>query len=185
MKNFRKIIIIFNWISIVFLFTSNIQAQDNFGIGVNFGGGSMGGNLVNSGSFNTSLFVEGNPGFDGNYLMRLTFVYITDMNVLLPNITNRYYPFLKGISLKGIQSQDYDNSIYSEEGLGILALNDRTYSNYNLWDYGAAFSVLVGLDLRHGVEKGFKIGIGGEYGLTFTNTSVRYLSVYLQSILFF
>jgi hypothetical protein len=47
------------------------------------------------------------------------------------------------------------------------------------------FSVLVGLDLRHGVEKGFRIGLGGEYGLTFTNTSVRYFSVYLQSIFFF
>ena len=107
------------------------------------------------------------------------------MNVLLPTLTDRYTPFLKGISLKGIQSQSFDNSIYSEEGLGVLALNDRTYSSFNQWDYGAAFSVLVGLDLRHGVEKGFKIGIGGEYGLTFTDTNVRYLSVYLQSILFF
>jgi hypothetical protein len=185
MKNFRKIIINFIAILIVFLFTADIQAQDNFGIGVNFGGGSIGGNLLNSGSFNTSLFVEGNPGFNGNYLIRLTFVYVTDMNVLLPSNTIRYYPFLKGISLKGIQSQDYDNSIYSEEGLGVIALNDRTYSSFNVWDYGAAFSVLVGLDLRHGVEKGFKIGIGGEYGLTFTNTTVRYLSAYLQSVLFF
>jgi hypothetical protein len=162
-----------------------IQAQDKFGVGVNFGAGTISGNLPSEGSFNTSVFVEGNPGFRGNYLMRLTFVYVTDMNVLLPTLTDRYTPFLKGISLKGIQSQSFENSIYSEEGLGVIALNDRTYSTFDSWDYGVAFSVLVGLDLRHGVEKGFKIGIGGEYGLTFTNTTVRYLALYLQSALFF
>ena len=169
----------------LFIFTAKIQAQDNFGVGVNFGAGSLGGNFQSSGSFNTSIFVEGNPGFKGNYLMRLTYLYVTDMNVLLPTPLNNYYPFIRGISLKGIQYQDFDNSIYSEEGLGALAINDRTYSNLNEWDYGVVFSVLVGLDLRHGVEKGFRIGLGGEYGLTFTNTDVRYLSIYLQTILFF
>jgi|GEM_PF-463147 hypothetical protein len=185
MKIINKTILYIFLIFCIPLFTIKIQAQDIFGIGVNAGAGSLGGNLPSSASFNTSIFIEGNPGFDGNYLMRLTFVYVTDMNILLPNSLNNYYPFVKGISLKGIQFQDYANSIYSEEGLGILALNDRTYSTFNEWDYGAVFSALVGLDLRHGVEKGFRVGVGAEYGLTFTNTTVRYISIYLQSILFF
>lgn len=183
----RKVITYLIVFFLVSLFAHDIQAQDKFGIGINLGGGTIGGNLPAQGSFTTALFIEGNPGFDSNYLMRLTFVYVTDMNVLLPNTTdNRYTPYLKGFSLKGIQSQDFANSIYAEEGLGVIVLNDRTYFSVNEWDYGAAFSLLVGVDLRrYGVKKGFKIGIGGEYGLTFTNTSVRYLSVYLQSILFF
>ena len=185
MKIFRKILFTFFIIIFIFLFTPSIHAQDNFGIGANFGIGTIGGNLPSQGSFNTSVFVEGNPGFTGNYLMRLTFIYATAMNVLLPTLTNRYTSFIKGISLKGIQSQNFSNSLYSEEGIGVLAINDRTYTNSNDWDYGAAFSILVGLDLKHGAEKGFKIGVGGEYGLTFTSTTVRYLAVYLQSTLFF
>jgi hypothetical protein len=171
--------------SFVFFLAAGLQAQDDFGIGVNLGGGTLGGNMPTQGSFATSIFVEGNPGFSGNYLLRLTFVYNTDIDVLLPDATNRYFPFLKGFSLKGIQTQDFANSIYAEEGLGFIALNDRTYAGINEWDYGAAFSLLVGLDLRHGVQKGFKIGVGGEYGLTFNNNTVRYFSVFLQSVLFF
>jgi hypothetical protein len=170
---------------IMFLNSPAIHAQDLFGVGVNFGAGTISGNLPSQGSFNTSVFIEGNPGFSGNYLLRLTYFYVSDMNVLLPTLTARYTPFLRGMSLKGIQSQAFDNSMYSEEGLGVVAVNDRTYASTNNWDYGIAFSLLVGLDLRHSVEKGFKIGVGAEYGLTFTNTDVRFLAVYLQSILFF
>ncbi|MDR3628470.1 MAG: hypothetical protein P4L45_16615 [Ignavibacteriaceae bacterium] len=181
----EKSIINFSVIIFICLFIPYTQAQDKFGIGVNLGGGFIGGNLPSQGSFSTAVFVEGNPGFNGNYLMRLTFVYVTDVNVMMPTLEDRYSPFLKGVSLKGIQSQDYASSLYSEEGLGLLALNDRTFSSVDEWDYGAAFSLLVGADLRHGRSKGFKVGIGGEYGLTFTNTTVRYLSVYLQTELFF
>jgi hypothetical protein len=185
MKFIGKIVLPFILIIVFFLFTNNTRAQDNFGIGINLGGGTLGGNLPSQGSFSTAIFVEGNPGFNGNYLLRLTFIYVTDMNVMLPTLNDRYYPYVKGISLKGIQSQDYSNSLYSEEGLGVIALNDRTFASVNEWDYGAAFSLLVGFDLRHGKEKGFKVGIGGEYGLTFTNNTVKYLSIYLQSTLFF
>jgi len=177
----------FSFIILIFI-SLNIPdtfAQDKFGIGVNLGGGLIGGNLESQGSFSTMVFVEGNPGFSGNYLLRLTFVYVTDVNVMLPTLEDRYSPFLKGVTLKGIQSQDFANSLYSEEGLGIIALNDRTFASVDEWDYGAAFSLLVGADLRHGLSKGFKVGLGGEYGLTFTNTTVRYLSIYLQSELFF
>lgn len=184
MKFCRTFFLYFLIIFICF-FTRGIKAQDNFGIGANFGIGTIGGNLPSQGSFNTTVFVQGNPGFTGNYSVRLTFVYATAMNVLLPTLTDRYTSYIKGFSIKGMQSQSSEHSLYSEEGLGFLALNDRTFATFNKWDYGIVFSVLVGLDLRQGAEKGFKIGVGGEYGLTFTGTSVRYLAAYLQSILFF
>ncbi len=161
------------------------MAQNNFGVGINAGGGTIGGNLPSVGSFNTSFFIEGNPGFKGNVILRLSFDYAVNIDVLLPKSPNRYIPYLKGFSLKGIMSQTLSGQLYVEEGIGIIMLNDRTFSSLNEWDSGLTFSILPGFDFRNNDEQGIKIGVGTEYGLTFTNTSVRFLSVHLQTEYYF
>ena len=99
---------------------------------------------------------------------------------MLTQSYGRYNPFIKGFSLKGIASQSLSGNLYVEESLGPLVLNDRTYENVNEWDFGAAFSLVGGLDFRSQNDKGIKIGLGADYGLTFTNTDVRYISLHLQ-----
>ena len=94
-------------------------------------------------------------------------MYNTDLNSILPNSTKRYYPFIKGFGLKGITSQSIEPNIFIEEGLGLIALNDRTISGTDEWDYGANFSLAAGFDLRSFEKEGFKISLGTEYGLTF------------------
>ncbi len=174
------IIFIFSLISV-----STLQAQSNFGAGFDLGGGTIGGNLTSQDGFATALFIEGNPGFNSDLIMRLSFIYVLDINVLFPKNSSRNYPFIKGFSLKGIISQNLSGSIYLEEGLGILTLNDRTFNNLNEWDLGAAFSIMPGIDLRDEMKKGFKLGVGTEYGLTFTNTNVWYLSIHFQTEYYF
>ncbi|MCL5028457.1 MAG: hypothetical protein M1480_05485 [Bacteroidetes bacterium] len=180
-KIYLQIVVIFFFI----LFSSNLKAQNNIGIGLNLGGGSIGGNLTTLVGFTSGLFVEGNPGFSSNLIFRLSFIYITDSNILFPKNSSRNFPFIKGFTLKGIESQNILKNIYIEEGLGILILNDRTFENINVWDLGAAFSVLPGIDFRDELNKGFKLGVGTEYGLTFTNTNVWYFSVHLQTEYYF
>lgn len=62
-RNFQIIIILFT-----ILFSSNLKAQNNLGIGLNLGGGSIGGNLTTQTGFASGLFVEGNPGFSGDLI---------------------------------------------------------------------------------------------------------------------
>lgn len=181
MKNYIR----FFSISFLLIFSINIKAQGNVGAGLNFGGGSIGGNLTTLTGFASSLFVEGNPGISKNLIFRLSFVYITDSNILFPQNSNRNYPFIKAFTLKGIETQNILNNIYIEEGLGILLLNDRTFENINEWDLGAAFSILPGIDFRDELKSGFKLGVGTEYGLTFTNTNVWYFSIHFQTEYYF
>jgi hypothetical protein len=112
-------------------------------------------------------------------------MYHTDFNSILPNSTKRYYPFIKGLGLKGITSQSIEPIFFIEEGLGLIALNDRTITGTDLWDYGVNFSIAAGFDLRGLAKNGFKLSLGTEYGLTFFNTLPSYFSLYFQAQFFF
>ncbi len=167
------------------LLSNCADAQNNFGIGIRAGGGTIGGNLPSIGSFNSSFFLEGSTGFTGSVLFRLSLDYAVNIDVLLPQNSSRYIPFVRSISLTGIISQPVGSKLYVEEGLGVTVVNDRTFGNLNEWDTGLTFSILPGLDFRNDSGQGFKIGVGTEYNLTFTNTNVWFLSLYLQSEYYF
>jgi hypothetical protein len=67
-----------------------------------------------------------------------------------------------------------------EEGAGIIYLNDRTFSDTNVWEPGVTFSVLGGIDFTDGFTKGIKIGLGLDYGITFTKTNASFSIINLQ-----
>lgn len=167
-----------NLVFLVFLFNFCIYAQMDVSAGVYAGGGVISANSPTQGAFTSSVFVESylNPS---DYLsVRLSFIYATDFNSLVPESRNQYYPSVKGISLKGIYTFYLNYNLYIEQGLGIATLNERIYSDRNNWDYGAIASLLAGIDLRQNTLYGFKIGLGMEYGLTFFNYSIQYYSIH-------
>ncbi len=180
MNKFCKHVFYYFIVIFFIVLTSVSTAQSRFGAGINLGGGTISGNLPSQGAFTSSFFIEANPGFKGNILMRLSFIYDTDINILLPKTSGRYFPFVKGFSLKGVTSQMLSNNIYIEEALGPLILNDHTFDNVNEWDLGVGFSLVTGFDLTDYENKGFKVGVGAEYGLTFTNTNIRNFSLYFN-----
>ncbi len=160
--------------------SSFIFGQSNFNVGGFFGGGIIAGNLPSQSSFTSSMFVDVNPGFGSNLSARLSFIYVADFNLLLPGNTNPYNPVVKGFSIKAVAWQNLNDLFYVEEGIGPLALNDQTFYGLNTWDYGITFSAAAGIDFRGNESTGFRFGAGTEYGLTITNTFVRYLSLHLQ-----
>jgi len=171
---------------IIFLFAflllpKELLPQESISFGGYLGGGVISGNTTDKGSFSSSFFFEVDPGFYKDFSIRLSFLYDTDFNSILPNTTKRYYPFIKGFGLKGITSQRIEPNFFIEEGLGLIALNDRTISGTDEWDYGANFSLAAGFDLRDLDKKGFKVSLGTEYGLTFFSTLASYFSLYLQA----
>jgi hypothetical protein len=173
-KNFYVVFIF------LLFFSARSYSQIDLSVGAYTGGGIISANSPGQTAFTSSVFIEAylNPM---DYLSaRLSFIYATDFNSLIPESRNQYYPFIKGVSLKGIYTFYFTSNIFMEQGLGGVLLNDRIYTDRNNWDLGVIFSLLGGVDFRKVEYTGFKIGIGTEYGLTFMNYSVQYFSIHFQ-----
>jgi len=166
-------------LSAVVLFSSICFSQTEFSVGGYLGGGSFSGNSPSIGGFTTSLFVEVNLPLFEEVFPIVSFIYTKDFNAILPNTNKPYNPFIMGFNFKGITTQYFDSKIFLEEGVGLLALNDRTFIDTDIWDYGVVISLTVGYDLRNFDLNGFKIGIGAEYGITFFNTLPKYSSIHI------
>jgi len=179
---FRVFCLVF---TLLLISTINCQVK-NFGLGIFLGAGSISGNLPSQTSFDAGITLDFEPAFTKGLPLRLGVVYARKFEVILPSgLLGKYYPFVKGIYLKGILQQPLGKLGYLEEALGPLLLNDRTFNDVNAYDVGAVFSLLVGLNFLDFENSGFKIGVGVEYGTTFTNTTAQYSSVYLQGQYFF
>jgi hypothetical protein len=155
------------------------EAQNKFSLGGYLGGGSVSGFSTAQGSYTASFFIEFNAGFMKDINTRINFFYAKDFNSLL-GVKREFFPFMKGFSVKGILNQKMSEKIFLEEGIGLTAINDRTFRNVNEWNYGVVFSLLTGIDFRKSTN-GFKTGVGIEYGLTFHNTFAKYFSLHLQT----
>ena len=160
------------------IMASASNAQIRIGAGGFLGGGTIKGDSPSVGVFTSSVFIETNTPLFLEVTPRLSYIFAKDFNAILPNTKKPYYPYLQGVSLKGIISQYFQDHIFLEEGIGLLALNDRTFSTTDIWDYGIALSLSAGWDLRGFNLSGFKIGGGVEYGLTFNNTLAQYSSIH-------
>lgn len=169
--------VLFSLVLIVLI--SSISNSQSVSAGASIGGGTISGETPSIGSFSTSLYIETISPFEDDISLRLSFFYMQDIDKLLPDTRTVYFSFLKGFSLKAILTQQLENKFFIEEGLGFITVNDRTLSNTNVWDHGIAVSIAGGIDLRNDNLKGFKIGAGLEFGITFFNTLPKYSSVYL------
>ena len=171
-----KVKIIF--LSVLF-YSTFVFSQTEFSIGGYLGGGSFQGNSSSVGGFTSSLFIEANVPLFEEVFPRASFIFTKDFNAILPNTSTVYNPYLMGFNFKGITTQYFDGKIFLEEGVGLLALNDRTFIDTNVWDYGVVLSLSAGFDIRNFDLKGFRIGAGVEYGITFFNTLPQYSSIHL------
>ena len=156
------------------------------GIGGSIHLGNISGNSPSVSSTGGSLFFDFFPWFEHDVSFRVSYTYSQMVEKFIPeNRSGRYYPFIKVISLKGFIRQDFSYPLFLEEGAGFVYLNDRTYSDVNLWEIGAGFSALCGYDFRNNGAKGFSIGLGVDYGVTFTQTTANYFLVFIQTHYYF
>src|SRR5690606_12886971 len=120
MKTFKQLIKLF--CVLIFLFQSGNSKAQNIGIGGYLGGGFIGGQSPNIGSFNTSLFVDF-PIICEQFYPRFTFIYAGDFDNLLPGTRYDYFPFQRTLSIKGIVTQNYPDDFFLEEGVGFIYMN--------------------------------------------------------------
>jgi hypothetical protein len=164
---------------IIFFLQITAAAQLRISAGGFVGGGFVKGNSPSVGSANVSFFIETNTVLFAEVVPRLGVIFAKDFNSIVPNVEKPYFPYVQGINFRGVTTQYFDNHIFLEEGIGLLALNDRTFSDTDIWDYGIVLSISGGWDLRGFELSGFKLGAGIEYGITFLNTLPQYTSLHL------
>ena len=162
-------------------FCSSAQAQAKFGVGGYAGGGFLSGDSPDVGSYTSSLFFEFKTPFSETIYPRISFIYMQDFNKLVPGSTQRYFPFIKGFSLKGVASQDISGNYFVEEGAGIITLNDHTFYNVSEWNFGVVTSLLIGFNFTNEMKEGWKIGAGAEFAFSFANTFAKYYSFHVQA----
>lgn len=163
----------------VVLLNAHFAFSQILSVGGFAGGGVFNGNSISITGFTTSLFAEINTPLFEEVFPRVGLVFVKDFNAVLPNTSKAYNPYLAGVSVKGITTQYSDSKLFLEEGVGLIAINDRTFIDTNIWDYGVVISLSAGFDLRNFDLKGFKLGAGAEYGITFFNTLPKYSSIHL------
>ena len=167
------------FVLLLFIFANTTaSAQLKVSIGGSLGGGYLQGNSSSVGAATMSLFIETNTVLFAEVYPRLGIIFVKDFNAIIPNVNKPYFPYLQGVTFKGITTQYFDGSYFLEEGVGFLVLNDRTFSDTNDWNYGVVLSINGGFDLRGFYLNGFKLGAGAEYGLTFTNGLPQYSSLH-------
>ena len=148
--------------------------------------GSISGNSPSISSLGGSVFFDFYPWFENIVSFRASFSYSQMVEKFLPeNRSGKYYPFIKYYSLKGFTRQTFPSQIFLEEGAGFIYLNDRTFSDVNIWEVGVGFSALAGYDFRNNNLNGFSLGLGVDYGVTFTHTTANYFLIFLQTQYYF
>lgn len=165
----------------IILFTgipATVSAQFMFSAGATVGGGFLKSNSPSVSAVTTSFFIETNTSLFSEVFPRLGIIYAKDFNAIVPNVEKPYFPWVQGITFKGVTTQYFDGSYFLEEGIGLLALNDRTFSDTDNWNYGVVLSINGGFDLRGFNLDGFRLGAGAEYGITFTNALPQYSSIH-------
>ena len=178
---------IFFTIILLVVLAASVKAQiQSPSLGGSLHIGSISGNSPSISSLGGSVFFDFFPWFENVVSFRASFTYSQMVEKFLPeNRSGKYYPFLKIFSLKGFSQQYISFPIYIEEGAGLIYLNDRTFSDVNIWEVGVGFSALAGYDFRKNNLNGFSLSLGMDYGVTFTHTTANYLLVFLQTQYYF
>lgn len=118
-------------------------------------------------------------------LSALTFrphvILMKDFNAIFPSVnSNSYSPTLYGYGLEMIETQPFTSAITMEFGGGALALKDRTYSDIDAWSYGVDVMAALRVNVYQTPTGGMFLGVGGSYGLTFSDTNPAYFAVFAQ-----
>ncbi|MGK9477756.1 hypothetical protein [Melioribacter sp. OK-6-Me] len=159
----------------ILLSAASIHAQITK-IGVGAGGGTVKGNSVSVGSLSSTLFIDTDIFLPDYINIRGGILFSRKAEYFLPeNRKGRYYPFIKSFFLKVIMEQNLYRRTFVEEGIGLAAINDRTFSDVDFWEPGITFSLNAGIK----ATTRSRLAVGIDYGLGLTRTNAVYFSLLL------
>jgi hypothetical protein len=164
-----------------------LPAQIKFtSVGGGLGLGTIQGNSTSVSAACGSINTDFKLWFSNAVSFRFEYTHARQTEYFLPeNRDGKYYPFMNIYNLRAGIQQPLSPLFYIEETAGLLALNDRTFGDINLWDFGGMFSLLGGVNLRNNERKGFVVGLSFEYGITINQTTANFSFIKLQTQYYF
>lgn len=172
---------------LIFFLSANIFAQITFkSVNAGLSIGAIYGNSPSITSFGGKISTDFNLWFSDEITFQAGFEHARRVEYFLPeNRTNKDYPFVNYYFLKASIKQPFYKKLFLEEGIGLIVLNDRTYSDTNIWEYGGMFSLACGIDFRENIDSGFTLSAGINYGITINSTSAGFSLISFQTNYYF
>lgn len=185
MKLAASFILAFLFVTIAF--PGRVEAQfKSFHASAYLGYGAIKGNSPAQESLFMSLSLGTGHEIIGDVELRLGYLYARKITYFLPeDRTGRYYPYIHSLSLKGFIRQPLSSNFFIEEGIGFVMINDRVFDEVDVWDAGMGVTAFWGADLRDESLSGFKLSLGAEFAITFTNTNASYYTIMFQPSYYF
>lgn len=174
-------------LALFILLVTSSHAQIKFiSTGGGFGLGSIQGNSPSVSALSASISTDFKLWFSNIVAFRFEYMHARQTEFFLPeNREGKYYPFMNIYNLRAGIQQPLSSTFYLEETAGLLALNDRTFLDTNVWDFGGMFSLLGGLNFRNNENKGLVLGLSFDYGVTINNTTANFSFLKLQTQYYF
>lgn len=172
---------IFNSLLFVFLFLSLKISAQTIGAGINIGAGTLSGDSPNISCFGNSINIFFKPGWEESLTFKAMYIYQADVQSVLPGTKKPYTPYLSGVGAAIVHNNNTGTGLFFEEGIGIIFLNNRTYSDKNEWGPGILISSSIGTEVYSGKNERIEMLAGAEYGITLYNTYVRYFNLKLEA----
>lgn len=163
----KKIFLLFFLFNISILFS---QSKSNL-VGSGFGLGTYIGNFPSQTTLGTKLLYEMNSPFSFFDKIQFHFSAAQKVEKFLPGSYNYdHYSYFLSLGTSGLFRQFLNENFYFQEGLGIIYLNDRSFDDIDIWNFGTILNLLVGTEINKNIDLSLHL----DYGLTFNNTNVSY-----------
>lgn len=155
---------------IILFFFIKLNAQNNE-IGAGIGLGSFMGNFPSQTVFGGKLFYEFQSPIIYFDKINIHFSAAQKLEKFLPgNNRIEYFSYFYSVGTSVLFLQNPNENFYVSEGLGLIYLNDRSFSDINTWNLG----LLLSLNFAYQINPQSKLGFNFDYGMTFTNTNSSY-----------
>ena len=160
------------FIPILLFISLTVKSQPtNYAIGGGIGIGSFMGNFPSQTTFGGKLFVESPSPIAVFNKIQFHITFAQKIEKFLPDSYEYdHYSYLTSIGLSGVFKQPINELIYIEEGVGLIYLNDRSFSDIDSWNFGILISLACGIPISDKVN----LSLNLDYGITLNNTNSSY-----------
>lgn len=163
----KKLQVIF----LFFLSTFVLGQSTKPSVGAGLGIGGFIGNFPTQTILGTKVFFEF-PSiirvFDN---IQFHFTAAQKIEKFLPDTyTYNHYSYFTNIGISGIFNQPLNEYLNIRQGVGLIYLNDRSFSDIDSWNFG----VLLNLGVSSPISNSVELSLNIDYSITVNNTNVSY-----------
>jgi hypothetical protein len=142
--------------------------QENYLLGTGIGIGSFNGDFPSQTIFGSRIFLQSpSPVKTFNHI-QIHFTFAQKIEKFLPgSYQYKHYSYFTSLGISGGFNQQFNRFIDIEENIGLILLNDRSFDDINVWNYG----ILLNFGLSTNISRKFDLAFSLEYGITLNNTN--------------